>query len=75
MIFVRRSIYSGIIRTREINVTEEQLIAWNNGMLIQLAMPDISNEEREFILTGITGEEWDEMYAEEFNHSYEGEDA
>ena len=64
MLFERRSIVSGIVRTLDINVSEAQIQAWENGHPIDLAMPNISDSEREFILTGITDEEWDETFAE-----------
>ena len=51
--------YSGKVRTREIEVTQGQLDNWTDGMLIQRAMPNLSPEDREFIKTGITDEEWD----------------
>jgi len=35
------------------------------GMLIQDAMPNVSVDEREFIMTGITPEEWDSTFNEE----------
>jgi len=35
--------------------------AYQNGSLIQSAFPFLSNSEREFILTGLTDEEWEEM--------------
>ena len=47
--------------TMEIDITQEQLDAWHNGMLIQEAMPNISAEEREFIMTGTTPEDWSKM--------------
>jgi hypothetical protein len=33
--------------------------------LIQDAMPDLSSEMREFIVSGITPWEWEELYGEE----------
>ena len=45
--------------TRDIPVTQEQLNAWKSGVLIQNAMPNISADDREFLMTGITPEEWD----------------
>lgn len=46
--------------TREINVTEEQLILWKiGGVVIQDAMPNLTPSEREFIKTGLTDEDWD----------------
>lgn len=46
----------------EIDVTPEQMTAWQNGELIQNAMPNLTADEREFIMTGITPEVWDEIF-------------
>lgn len=35
------------------------------GALIQQAFPFLSAEEREFLMTGITPEEWDEIFPQE----------
>lgn len=56
---------SGKLHSMEIDVTDEQIRNYLDGMLIQRAMPNISNEEREFILSGITPEEWNQTFAEE----------
>lgn len=64
MIITRKSPLSGKTNQREINVTEEQLAAWHGGELIQKAMPNVSADDREFIMTGITPEEWDEAFDE-----------
>lgn len=61
MLIKRKSLISGIEREREIDVTEEQLAAWRNGMLAQDAMPHLSASDREFVMTGITDEEWDTL--------------
>mgnify|MGYP003633299047 FL=1 len=54
---------SGNISSMEIDVTEDQLRAWSiGGKMIQEAMPNISPDEREFIKTGITPSEWDELF-------------
>ena len=65
MKITRKSHFSGIVRTKEFNVTEEQLELHLQGMLIQNAMPYLTADEREFILTGITQEEWNEMFGDE----------
>lgn len=62
MLITRTSPFSGKTTTREIPVTEEQLARWNNGTLIQNAMPNISADDREFLMTGITPEEWNEVF-------------
>lgn len=62
MKITRKSPFSGKTNTMDIPVTQEQLDAWNNGALIQNAMPNISPDHREFIMTGITPEEWENMF-------------
>lgn len=62
MIIKRRNPFNGKINEMDIPVTTEQLIAWENGALIQNAMPNVSADHREFIMTGITPEQWVEMF-------------
>jgi hypothetical protein len=64
MKITRKSYYSGIVRTRDLDITEEQIEAYQNGALIQNAFPDLSDTDREFLLTGITTSEWIEMFSE-----------
>jgi len=65
MKITKTSILSGKTRTKEINVNQSQIDKWVAGMLIQDAMPNISVDEREFIMTGSTPEEWDSTFNEE----------
>lgn len=65
MKITRTSPFSGKENTREIEVTEAQLKDWSNGALIQRVMPNVSAEDREFIMTGITPDEWDAMFGGE----------
>lgn len=65
LIIERTSPISGKTNRMVIDVTQEQIDAWQSGTVIQRAMPHLSADEREFILTGITAEEWDEMFGEE----------
>ncbi len=44
-------------------VTQEQIHAWENGELIQNAMPGLNPDQREFIITGITPDSWNEYIA------------
>lgn len=62
MLITRKSPLTGITRSKEINVTMDQLLAWEMGELIQDAMPHLSADDREFIKTGIDGEEWDQLF-------------
>jgi hypothetical protein len=68
MKIVRKSLITGKIRSRDLPVTEAQLTAWRKGTLIQDAMPQLSADEREFIKTGITADEWDEAFTEDNLH-------
>ena len=65
MNITKTSSYSGIVRTIDLNVTLEQLQNWQNGMLIYKAMPNLTADEREFIISGVTNEEWEEMFPPE----------
>jgi hypothetical protein len=55
------SLLTGKKRTREIPVSILQMQQWMNGALIQTVMPDLTPDQREFIKTGITPEEWDTL--------------
>ena len=65
MLITKTSILSGKTRTKQINVNQSQIDKWVAGMLIQDAMPNVSVDEREFIMTGSTPEEWDLYFNEE----------
>ena len=45
--------------------TPEGLKAWKNGALIQDALPEVSPENREFIMTGITPSMWSHLFGED----------
>jgi len=62
MIITRTSTLSGHISSMNIDVTLEQVASWEQGELVQNAMPNLSADEREFIMTGITPAEWNEMF-------------
>lgn len=71
MIITRKSPLTGITRTKEIDVTIEQIFAWEEGELIQDAMPHLSADDREFIKTGIGGEEFDQLFGGSENEQEE----
>jgi hypothetical protein len=62
MLITRKSAFTNNVHTMDINVTQEQLSAWESGTLIQNAMPHLSVDEREFIMTGITPQEWEDAF-------------
>jgi hypothetical protein len=63
MQMTRTSLWSGITRTRDLDITPEQIEAWEGGMVLQDAMPQLSPADREFLISGLTEEEWTAMAA------------
>jgi len=72
MNITRVSQLSGITHTRDIAITAAELKNWLEGMKIQEAMPHLSNSDREFILSGITDEEWEDAFRTEEIERYLG---
>ena len=65
MLITRTSMLSGITRTRELPVTQKQMdIYEHTDEKIQDVFPELSAGDREFIMTGITDEEWDAAFKE-----------
>ena len=66
MKITRKSEFSGIERTFDLNVTEEQMLRFENrklsGEYIQNIFSNLKASDREFILTGITDDEWNEAF-------------
>jgi len=70
--------FTGIERTLDLDFTAEQLAEWKNGALIQDAMPNLSPADREFVMTGVTDEEWANEFGDEEEddiHDYEGQES
>lgn len=69
----RTSPISGVEHTMDLpNLTEEKFHQWNEVLendeqppLIQQFFPELTDSEREFLLSGITPEEWEEMFLRE----------
>ena len=59
MKITKTSELTGVTRTLDLPVTEDQIQVWLDGMLIQAAMPNLDAAQREFVKTGITPEEWE----------------
>jgi len=62
MKITKTSIWSKKTRTMDLDITEAQIEKWENGELIQNAFPNLNGDEREFLLTGMTPEEWDAAF-------------
>ena len=58
----RKSMGCGKVRTRILNITEIELNLWMMGTPIQQAMPQLTPDEREFVMTGITPDEWNQVF-------------
>jgi hypothetical protein len=60
---------SGIEHTLELNITSEELMRVENRHytteLIQNIVPQLTMDEREFLMTGITESEWNTNFAGE----------
>jgi hypothetical protein len=66
MQITRTSQLTGNTQTLNLNVTPEQMKRFENrvinGEYVQTIFPNLPKEEREFILTGITPEEWEASF-------------
>lgn len=58
MLITKTCPFTGKDNTLDIDVTENQLREWKQGAMIQDAMPTLTENEREFIMTGILPEIW-----------------
>ena len=65
----RVSQLTGKKTTLELDVTEEQMIRFENrrenGEYVQTIFPHLSPSDREFILNGITSQEWEKTFRDE----------
>jgi len=68
MTIARKSPITGTINKMTFNMSDKEFNrcarAWMGGELIQNAFPMLDAGQREFIKTGITPQEWDNMFGE-----------
>lgn len=66
MILTMTSMLSGKVNTMEIkSLSASDYKRWRtSGDLIQNALPHLTPDEREFLLSGSTPEEWDAVFGE-----------
>jgi hypothetical protein len=63
MLIKRKSTITGIEHVRDIPVDPKDLFAWEAGDgSVSEIMPYLSREDRDYIRTGITKEEWREFF-------------
>lgn len=69
MIIVKTSRVSGLENFMDLDITSNQLDRINNRFdtkeLIQNIVPNLTSSEREFLMTGITEQEWNHLYGQE----------
>lgn len=65
MLIKKKSMLSGIDHEMELPITQEQVDSWHAGKLIQDAFPNLTPNQREFLISGSTQEEWDLYMAED----------
>ena len=58
----KRSSISGKEHTQEVDITQEQWNRWKGGELLQNVCPHLDNDDREFLISGSTKEEWAALF-------------
>lgn len=61
----RKSPLTNTTNTMILDVTARELFDWLTGSLIQDACPRLNQSEREFLKTGYTDEDWNNIFKEE----------
>lgn len=59
MKITKKSTLTGNVSSMELDITIDQIAQWQGGKLIQNVFPNLSMDEREFLMSGITKMEWD----------------
>lgn len=73
MLITRTCMITGKTNSMELPITDEQLKAFENGVLIQHAFPQLDDDQREFILSGMLAETWDEIMCDDDDDDFESE--
>lgn len=64
MLVTKISMFSGAENTMDLPITQEQLSLWKSkNLLVQDVFPNLTPDQREFLMTGITPQEWDQMFS------------
>ena len=53
---------TGKDNTMDLPITQDQLTSWAAGVLIQDAMPNLTPDQREFLMTGCTPGDWNVLF-------------
>ena len=69
---VRTSPLTGNVNKMYLDITQEQIAEWNapaqERRLIQDIFPNLNEDEREFIMTGYTIQDWKTIYGENYDN-------
>lgn len=65
MLVTKKSPITGKTTTLDLAVTDDQLRRWMDGELIQRAMPQLTADEREFLITGMAPGEFDKLFPDD----------
>lgn len=65
MKITRTSPFTGKPITMELPITDEQLARWEAGEHIEVVFSHLTDDEHEFLITGITSEEWKATFGED----------
>lgn len=65
MKITRISPLTGIEHTMDLDISTDQLQRYNNGELIQNVLSHLSDDEREFIISGCTPEDFNTLFPED----------
>lgn len=65
MKITRTSVLTKIKRTKDIDLDIEDFSRWKLGTPIEEAMPYLSIDDRDFIVSGIISGEWESLFKEE----------
>lgn len=61
----RKSKLTGVEHTMDLPITLRQYNDWMTGKMAQDAFPNLNADQREFIISGITPEEWKKAFGPE----------
>jgi hypothetical protein len=64
MLITKTSVITGKENTMNLPITQEQLQQWQLGGLVQDVFPNLDVNQREFLISGSTPEEWEETFGE-----------
>jgi len=64
MLIKKRSMFTGKLNEMDLNITQEQIDNYNSGALVQEAFSNLNADEREFLISGATPEEWERFMGE-----------